>query len=169
MLLKENSRLVEVKKSKSGSKYKVFHFDCTECKKGIKAQISHLKTHSGKCTSCAQKKEPYLFIYNELKNHRNRNVDFDLSFNELLEFINKPECHYCNTKLIYHKHSRGLNGLAISRAHHLDRKDNSLGYKKENVVQCCWECNRLKSDRFSYDEFIQLKPILIKIMNDRLI
>ena len=47
------------------------------------------------------------------------------------------------------------------------RKDNDIGYVKNNLVVCCWECNRLKSDRFTYKEFIKLSPILKEIMQNR--
>lgn len=166
MLDKNKTKYIEVRKSKGGSTYKVYHFECSECGIDIKAQQNQLERHSGKCGSCSQKKIPYMFIYNELKNHRKKDVEFTLTFDDLLSFINNPKCHYCDTDLIYHKHSR-TEGIPNTRAHQLDRKDNNKGYTFENVVPCCWECNRLKSDRFTYNEFLLLSPILKKIMEIR--
>lgn len=166
MLERSKTKFIETRKSKSGSTYKVFHFDCSECGVDIKAQTNQLLRHSGKCCSCSQKGIPYLHIYNELKNHGNKNVEFTLTFDELLETIKISECHYCNNELNYNKHSR-VNGIPSSRAYQLDRKNNLKGYTISNVVPCCWECNRLKSDRFTYDEFLLISPILKQIMIDR--
>jgi 5-methylcytosine-specific restriction endonuclease McrA len=107
-----------------------------------------------------------MFIYNELKSHKKHDKDVELTFDEFLEIIDNPICHYCNTPLKYEKYSRDW-GKTNSRAHQLDRKNNDLGYSKDNLVTCCWDCNRLKSNRFTYDEFMQLSPVLKKIMNER--
>jgi hypothetical protein len=50
------------------------------------------------------------------------------------------ECHYCGTK-----DGDALNGV--------DRKDNLRGYHEDNVVPCCWRCNRTKAG-MGYAEFI---------------
>ena len=169
--------MLDIKKSirkelvkSANSKYYVYYFKCSNCNKEIKAQTSQLKIHSGKCQRCAQLKEPYYFIYTELKNHRNKKVEFTLSFDEFKEIINKAKCHYCDEELIYNKHSRNW-GKNLSRAHQLDRKNNLKGYTKENAVPCCWNCNRLKSNIYSYEEFLILSPVLkyiIKLRKDNL-
>ena len=46
-------------------------------------------------------------------------------------------CHYCDTP---------------TEIITLDRKDNAKGYTVENVVGCCFYCNRLKSDMFNEEE-----------------
>lgn len=161
MLLKENAiRKEKVVSAKSC--YYIYYFNCHQCNKEIKAQSSHFKTHSGKCQRCCQLGEPYLFIYNELKNHRNKNVDFTITFEEFKQLIASSECHYCGTTLVYNKHSRDW-GKNLTRAHQLDRKDNLKGYTLDNVVTCCWTCNRLKSDIFTYDEFYMLSDKLKEI------
>lgn len=160
MLLKENSKRKESVKSEK-SRYTVYYFNCT-CGKEIKAQSSQLKRHSGKCQRCCQLGEPYMFIYNELKNHRNKEVGFTLTFEEFKIIITDPNCHYCGKPLVYNEHSRDW-GSNLTRAHQLDRKDNIRGYEFNNVVPCCWTCNRLKSDAFNYEEFILLSPALKEI------
>jgi 5-methylcytosine-specific restriction endonuclease McrA len=165
MLNKEDSIRKE-KIVKGKNRYYNYVFECTNCGKELNIQSSSLKTHSGKCMRCTQLKEPYRYIYNELKSHKKKDKDLNLSFEEFLEIIKNPECHYCGTPLEYEKYSRYW-GKVHSRAHQLDRKDNNIGYDKDNLVTCCWECNRLKSDRFTYNEFIQLSPTLKKIMNER--
>jgi hypothetical protein len=158
MLLKENSKRIDKTK-----RYKVYIFDCIKCKsKEIRLQAGSLKTHSGKCRSCVQQGEDYAHIYNELKNHRNKKVNFNLTFEEFLSIIKNAKCHYCEEELIYNKHAKEW-GKSLTRAHQLDRKDNSKGYSIDNVVCCCWTCNRLKSDAFTYDEFILFSEILKQI------
>ena len=165
MLLKENA----IRKEnfvKGKNRYYNYIFECSGCGKELNVQSSSLKTHSGKCMRCTQLKEPYKYIYNELKLHKRRSTVVELTFEEFLEIIKERKCHYCEEDLNYEEYSR-VWGKTNSRAHQLDRKNNDLGYTKDNVVTCCWECNRLKSDRFTYEEFMQLSPILKKITNER--
>jgi|APGre2960657373_1045057.scaffolds.fasta_scaffold51871_3 hypothetical protein len=165
MLLKENAKRKE-KNVIGKNRYYNYIFECVGCQKELSIQSSSLKNHSGKCMRCAQLKEPYRYIYNELKLHKKNGKKVVLTFDEFLDIIKLKECHYCGKELFYEEHSR-VWGKTNSRAHQLDRKNNDLGYSKDNVVTCCWECNRLKSDRFTYEEFIQLTPVLKKIENER--
>lgn len=165
MLYIKNAKNVEIKKSKSGSIYKTFTFECVDCGNDIKSQQSQLKTHSGKCRKCAQKKRPYEHILNELIhtcNKKNKN-EVTINYDDFIELIKIPKCHYCNKILIFNPYTRDKNSKYVSRAYQLDRKDNSLGYTKENVVPCCWNCNRMKSDIYSYEDFMKLSPILKQI------
>lgn len=165
MLLKENAiRRERIYKGKN--RYYNFIFECSGCGKELNVQSSSLKTHSGKCRRCSQIGEPYRYIYNELKLHKKFNAIVELTFEEFMNVIKERKCHYCDDDVEYHEHTRNW-GVPNSRAHHLDRKNNDLGYTKDNVVTCCWECNRLKSDRFTYEEFIQLSPILKKIQIEK--
>lgn len=168
MLNKLDSLRTEKYKTKTGTNYPVFVFKCLCCDNEIKVQYGGLKTHSGKCRRCTQLGVPYAHIYNELKNHKNTKVDVSLSFDEFLQIIATSQCHYCDTKVVFNPYSK-LMGKGLSRAYQLDRKDNKIGYTFDNCVVCCWECNRLKSDRFTYDEFIQLSPILKSIMSNRIL
>jgi hypothetical protein len=168
MLIKENSirkekNIYNIEKNKFNY---IFIFKCKNCDEEIRVQSSSFKTHSGKCRSCSQQGEDYAHIYNELKNHRNLKVEFKLTFEEFLNIIKTPICEYCKTEIVYNKHSKNW-GKGLSRAHQLDRKDNLKGYIKDNVVCCCWTCNRLKSDVFTYEEFNLLSPTLQIIMKNR--
>lgn len=166
MLDREKAKSVETRRSKSGSTYKVFIFECLVCNSDIRAQIHQLKTHSGKCMRCAQKKKPYSHIYNELlKSKQKQNVT--ITFEDFLELISSRKCHYCNTELHFNPHTRNKNGEHVSRAYQLDRKDNTLGYLKENLVACCWECNRMKSNVYSYEEFLKIGKVLSTIRNSK--
>jgi 5-methylcytosine-specific restriction endonuclease McrA len=61
---------------------------------------------------------------------KNRGIEFTLTFEQFLSFYQKP-CYYCGDPI---------------ETVRLDRVDNSKGYILNNVVSCCWECNKLKSD-----------------------
>jgi 5-methylcytosine-specific restriction endonuclease McrA len=44
----------------------------------------------------------------------------------------------------------------------IDRKDNAKGYEPDNVVACCFNCNRIKGSFFSADEMKFIAENLIK-------
>lgn len=169
MVKKEDSIRVESKRDKNGKLFYTYIFMCrSNCGREFKAQSGHFKNATGLCYICAQKGEPYAHIIGELKKTCERkNRECSITLEQFVDLIKIPECHYCEDDLIFNKHTRDDNGKPLSRASHLDRKDNNKGYSIDNVVLCCWECNRLKSNRFTYEEFIQFKPILVKIMKDR--
>ena len=62
---------------------------------------------------------------------------FDLTFNQFMNFWQK-DCFYCGNKI----ETIGL-----------DRIDNKIGYIKENIISCCWICNKMKN-QLSANEFI---------------
>ncbi|AGO83900.1 hypothetical protein psal_cds_299 [Pandoravirus salinus] len=39
----------------------------------------------------------------------------------------------------------------VTRASGLDRVDNGDGYRRSNVVACCWDCNRMKGTATAHD------------------
>lgn len=167
MLLKENALLVKEYCLKSGKKQKNYMFKCISCEDYIFPQSGHLKNHSGKCIKCAQKGRPYEHILNELIKTCNKRKKYNvtITYDEFIEIIKDSTCHYCNKKLIFNPHTRSSNSEPVSRAYQLDRKNNNEGYSKNNVVTCCWNCNRIKSDIYSYEDFMKLSPILKEIHN----
>lgn len=56
-----------------------------------------------------------MFIYQELKNHRNKKVEFNLTFEDFLTIIKDNFCHYCGKELIYNKHSKNWGKNLIDR------------------------------------------------------
>lgn len=79
---------------------------------------------------------------------KTRSLGFELSKEEFKALINQ-NCHYCNvspqTKVTSKSSSILVNGV--------DRKNNHIGYTKENCVSCCSTCNRIKHV-LSYDVFV---------------
>lgn len=75
-----------------------------------------------------------------------RGLVFDFTLEDFKEHWDK-ECHYCGDK---------VSGIG------LDRLDNKIGYTKENTVDCCFMCNRMKH-AFTLEEFInQCKKIYVR-------
>lgn len=69
-----------------------------------------------------------------------RGLNIELDQIEIFDLIHAP-CYYCGLEVNF-PHSR--NGI--------DRVDNNIGYLKNNVISCCWVCNRAKGS-MSVDEF----------------
>lgn len=156
-------------RNSKGRKITTYTYKCIveNCNNTIRVQYS--KEHNGKCRRCSQRKRPYEYILAELyqRYKEKRNIEVTLTYEELVELISNPFCHYCNSKVEYSEYTRNNNKIPTTRAYQLDRKDNNKGYTLDNVVVCCWNCNRLKSNLFSYDEFLEIAVIMRKIMQNR--
>ena len=117
---------------------------------------SYIKDGETPCISCANKKNfkgenspKYIHgnnRYCEYKyNAAKRGYKFELTIEEFEKFTNE-KCHYCGGySSDYINNSRG-NGI--------DRKNNNIGYIKENCVSCCYRCNFFKN-KIGYKEFIE--------------
>jgi hypothetical protein len=68
------------------------------------------------------------FSYIKLRSLKNGR-DFLISFDDYCRVRQQDKCHYCGITPKYGS---------------IDRKDNSLGYVKGNLVVACYECNQLK-------------------------
>jgi len=80
--------------------------------------------------------------YAGLKNNaKKRGYEVALTFEEFAEVRSSLLCHYCG-------HELPATGGG------LDRKNNSRGYLKDNVVPCCDGCNRIKGKYLSYFEML---------------
>ena len=72
-----------------------------------------------------------------------RGYEVLLTYEEFLEFTKTLRCHYCFAEIDWTKDQR----------YNLDRRNNDIGYTKENCVVCCPRCNYGKSNLFTYDEW----------------
>lgn len=137
----------------------IYHFKCKKCPSLVKVSRAYLSISTGLCRSCVSKGIPFLGLFNHMKSTAIRHdKEFVLSFKEFLEFTKIGRCYYCNAKLIWQPHSGKCN-----HRYNLDRKDSSIGYIKYNLVTCCKRCNWLKSDKFSYKEFLEIVKLLDKL------
>jgi len=95
---------------------------------------------------------PFRSLYNFLLNsqkHRTKNIIVDLTFDEFLELTKISNCHYCGELVKWEPYRK----VGATCAYNLDRKNNKIGYTKENCVVCCKGCNMLKS-YFDDNEFL---------------
>ena len=91
--------------------------------------------------------KPYEALYKSLI--RNTKHEINLTYEEFVEFTKIKKCHYCNSEIKWAEFYTDKNG----RAYNLDRKDNLIGYSKENCVVCCAKCNLGKGRIFTYEEW----------------
>jgi|SRR5208282_2139675 len=143
-------------------------FLCKNCGKEIWTVTEYLKERLGFCRSCAssrhckenlhprQLKRPFESLYNSglLRRARISGIPVLLTYEEFLEFTTIDQCHYCGGFVPWTSHGR----QSPNHGYHLDRKNNNLGYFKENIVVACKVCNRVKNAHFSYEEMVSLAP-----------
>ena len=88
--------------------------------------------------------------YSELKSDCNRKkLKTDLTFEEYCDIVSN-KCEYCGSDL-------------AEAGHGLDKKNSELGYTKDNIVPCCWECNRIKTNLLTYEEMKAAMKVVIEI------
>lgn len=156
-LKREDSHRNERKLSHGGFPTYTYFFYCKGCASEIKSQHHYLKKHTGNCTSCAQKGPPMITAYNQIKsNYKTRNIEVSLTYDEFIDIAKIPNCHYCDIKIV-RTTKRGEKGY---RGYFLDRMDNNVGYERNNLVPCCWNCNQAKGNRYTYSEFVEISELL---------
>lgn len=130
-----------------------------DCGNETNARSWALKTGRHASCGCLQKeklaarmcKPNFESFKNEIfKNYvraaKKRNYSFGLTKEEFVELIG-GDCHYCGDKpnMSWHGTKRTIINLDSFRYNGVDRKNNTLGYTKENCVSCCKICNNSKS------------------------
>jgi hypothetical protein len=159
----------------------IYVFECTQCSINFTCRREYLDKHKGFCKKCINlinlqkakephklkcRLRPYEALYNKFKYDRDRQIrktEVSITYEQFLIFCKIDECHYCNNKIQRAEYCLSDNGGSYC----LDRKNNNLGYSFENCVSCCWNCNEIKGNRFTYEEFMLLAPILKQIRLNR--
>lgn len=135
--------------------------------------IRELKTGHSKSCGCLRQetttkrnlKRPYHWIYIMLKGQaKYAEKNCTITYDDILDFVKIDKCHYCNTEIIWSKHGTNKN----YHSYRLDRKDNNMGYTKDNCVVCCKICNKVKLDIFTHDEMLKIGPVIKNIMDGRI-
>ena len=141
----------------------VWKCEC-DCGKFANLQGGQLRAGNHKSCGClCGRRRPYESHYNSLVYAaRRRNQSISLTYEEYVHFTDTKECHYCGTPILW----KTVADQKTNRLN-LDRKDNDLGYSLDNCVVCCYSCNVTKGDRFTYEEFMLLAPILKAIQQRR--
>jgi len=110
-------------------------------------------------------KKPFEWLFNVLKyNAKDANRACTLTYDDFVTLTKITNCHYCDEVIKWKAHT-GKDG---KMAYYLDRMDNNIGYIKENCVVCCTNCNRIKSNKFTYDEMIRMGEVLREIKLERI-
>jgi hypothetical protein len=106
-------------------------------------------------------------IYATIKKRSN----CDISQEEFLEWYDEQErvCKYCG---INEGDAAIITKNPLSCRLNIDRKNNSIGYKKGNIVLACGQCNRVKCDVLTYEEMMDvgqniMRPKQLKYFNPK--
>lgn len=84
---------------------------------------------------------PYKRLYTRLLlGAKSKGREVTLTYEEFVQFTKIKNCEYCNALVEWIPH--GKKGIRYN----LDRKNNNVGYTKENCVVCCADCNFFKAD-----------------------
>lgn len=142
-------------------------FDCTHhgCCLTFRATPSDFHKRSGFCKRHAKSnskallssKVPFLGHYKNLRRNAAKHhpdKEFDITYEQFFFLTQIGVCHYCGESNIV------WNARSFNRKSNLDRKDNTIGYVFNNVVVCCKECNFMKRDWLSYEEFKAVRRFL---------
>jgi hypothetical protein len=82
-----------------------------------------------------------------ISNAKRKDIEWSISLDEYKEIMSKDICTYCQ-------------GPLEKAGNCLDRKDSKIGYKIDNVVTCCKNCNYLKGSQLSFEEMLEMIILL---------
>ena len=154
-------RLTVIKRSYPNKDYGKAMWLC-KCECGIEKIICGCNLRNGRIKSCGcllrenrgKKISPGLASIRQViscykRNAKRRGFEYNLTEEQFKE-ITQQDCYYCgekpnNIQKAYHNNGDyTYNGI--------DRIDNNKGYTIDNVVSCCFTCNRAK-DKHTVKEF----------------
>ena len=127
----------------SGTKKDGHNSWCKQCCRKISR--AHSRTPSG--------------IYSTTKGSVNyyKNTTVEIPRKDFITWYNlQPKhCVYCNIPELDLKH---MGNYYFDKCDRLtvDRMDNSIGYRNDNIVLSCYRCNMTKGDVFSFDEMVEI-------------
>jgi len=134
---------------------------------GVKSWIRIRKDRNSGCYLCGRhlqslgrQKRPLEWMIAQIR--RSKKWE-GLTYEELVTITESKTCHYCDEPLIWNALSH--KGCGANNRTNLDRKDSSIGYRKDNLVPCCPKCNCGKSNRFTYEQWVEIGQ-LIKAMRE---
>lgn len=148
-----------------------FQRNCPKCGKLLEYKSLKImergERRGSHCSSCANRGNhrphpkmrlrPFEALYNNfIKRAQYDGKSVELSYEEFREFAQIPCCFYCGATVHWAEYRLNKGGYASN----LDRKNNDLGYSKGNCVVCCVTCNRTKSNRFTFEEFVVMMTAL---------
>jgi 5-methylcytosine-specific restriction endonuclease McrA len=165
---------VETKRYWDGKEFRtLYKFKCKRCGLDLWKRGNVVPKMVGLCRRCAatrpnikSRKRPHEWRFNRLLlGAEKRHIPVTLSYEEYVLFTTVSECHYCGSTVDWMPYRKFGSGTRVGS--NLDRKDNSTGYIKENLVVACKMCNRIKNNHLSYEEMLRLSPVLREIIAER--
>lgn len=143
-------------------------FSCEDCGAEIRRRLDRLKKLStpGCCLVCgnkrnwSQKLKPFESLFRLMRARAKNRRPFNLTFEEFLRFTKTSSCTYCDAAVVWRPRQ---TYLGESRAYNLDCKVPALGYSKKNCVVCCWECNRIKGTKYTFNQMKVLGKALKRL------
>ncbi len=88
--------------------------------------------------------------------------------------LKNRKCHYCGISEEQIKLLIDNNLITTKRLYNrgrtleVDQKEPDKGYKKDNIVLCCYWCNNAKTDEFSEIEFLEIAEKIKEVWQKRL-
>jgi len=131
----------------------VYLFKCLVCSKDLEIRKQHIPYSTGKCKKHSGMLRPFEASFGAIKKSaKERNLSFNLTYNQYIKFTKIKNCYYCNNLIQWNPYNEhGKN----SPAYYLDRKQNKVGYSKNNCVVCCTTCNWAKRN-MKFIDFINM-------------
>jgi len=90
---------------------------------------------------------------------KRRKISFELNKTDFVEWFKKQDltCCFCKRELIYNsnlltKEERNNKNRFLS----IDRINNEIGYRFDNIQLCCYLCNVIKNSFFSNEEMKEM-------------
>jgi len=90
---------------------------------------------------------------------RKRGLEFSLTREDFRE-ITQQSCSYCGIEPLQHSQNKANTGLYIYNG--IDRIDPLLGYRLDNIVTACKQCNTAKMIKTKEEFFNKIKLIYFK-------
>jgi hypothetical protein len=123
---------------------------CHRCE--LDRHYAYLKTDIGRAK--VRRNSYGILRYGHSKNKAIRNgIIWDISKDQFIELCKLP-CEYCGSKV-------------VTTGSGLDRKDPNIGYTIDNVVPCCYLCNTMKWNYWSYNEMKEIGKLVAHLQSAR--
>lgn len=141
-----------------GQKKTTWKVQCTYCHRIKKLAATNLNANKGITCYCQRREKAEqnvtsfwkMFVQSYKDGARTREIKWKLT-DEEVKHIATQNCHYCQAipspRKAYHR------SYCVVDVNGIDRVDNLKGYEIDNVVPCCYTCNRMKTD-MNVDDFI---------------
>jgi hypothetical protein len=109
------------------------------------------------CRKNAEGREFHMHFWHLKRDAENRGLGVALDFAAFQKLCRMMTCFYCRKD--FHRTVWNRKYAPKSWASRLDRMDNEQGYTQDNVVPCCYPCNKGKRATFTAKEWLVLQAM----------